>query len=105
MMGDWNTDNVGSTWGALFGGSTTVVEPQEKTCCYKDPDFVYAFDHTATNIQGATTAGHTVFDPQLTSFSDDYDEHKAVSVKLRAPGGGSPGPSPPSPGPSPPSPS
>jgi len=84
MMADWNTDNVDSTWGSLFGGSPTVVDPQDITCCY--PDYSYKFDHTATNIQGAYSAGHTTYDPQLTEFPSQY-EHKPVSVQLRVGGG------------------
>merc|ERR1712091_90595 len=83
-MADWNTDNIDSTWGALFGGGPTLVDPYDITCCY--PDYSYKFDHTATNIQGAYSTGHTVYDPQLTEFPSQY-EHKPVSVQLRVGGG------------------
>jgi len=39
----------------------------------------YINDTTATDVQGATNAGHTVFDPQLTQFPNQH-EHKPVSV-------------------------
>jgi len=105
MMGDWNAEDVSSIWSSLIGGSTTLVEPHEKTCCWHpDPEYKYQYDHTATNIQGATSAGKTVYDPQLTSFSSNSYEHKPVSVQLRLPGGNSPTPAPtptPTPTPSP----
>jgi len=82
-MGDWNTEDISSRWAALVGGAAALVEPHEKTCCYNK--FVYAFDHTATNIAGAYSAGKTVYPPQLTSFPS-YNEHMPTSVKLRLPG-------------------
>lgn len=83
MMGDWNAEDIGSRWNSLIGGSTTLVEPHDITCCY--PDYKYRFDHTATNIQGAISTGKTVYDPQLTRFPS-YNEHKPTSVQLRLPG-------------------
>lgn len=90
MMGDWNADDVSSRWNSLIGGSTTLVEPHEKTCCWHpDPEYRYKYDHTVTNIQGATSSGKTVYDPQLTKFSSNSYEHKPTSVQLRLPGGSS----------------
>lgn len=82
-MGDWNADDISSRWGALVGGTTVLVEPHDKTCCYNS--FANAFDHTATNIAGAYSAGKTVYPPQLTSFPS-WNEHMPTSVKLRLPG-------------------
>jgi len=84
-MSDWNVENISGRWKTLIGGKPSLVEPHDKTCCY--PLFIYAFDHTATNIAGAYSAGRTIFGPQLTKFPSG-DEHKPTSVQLMLPGEG-----------------
>lgn len=83
-MGDWNAEDISTRWRSLIGGSPALVEPHDKTCCLGSPGYIFAYDHTATNIAGAYSAGKTVYGPQLTSFAD-YDEHKPTSVQLRLP--------------------
>ena len=81
-MGDWNRKSVSDVWSALIGGTPRLVEPVARTCCY--PAFLFAFDHTATNIDGAHSAGTNVYGAQLTRFPSG-DEHKPVSVFLQLP--------------------
>ena len=81
-MGDWNRKSISDVWGALIGGSPGLVEPVARTCCY--PAFLLAFDHTATNIDGAHSTGTEVYKAQLTRFPSN-DEHKPVSVFLQLP--------------------
>jgi len=81
-MGDWNNPNIYGIWSGLVGGSPVLVHPNEKTCCYNN--FAFAYDHTATNIAGATGYTKKIWGPQLTRFPS-YDEHKPCSVSLRLP--------------------
>lgn len=81
-MADWNRADISDPWEILMHDKPTLVEPQDKTCCYSS--FEARYDHTSTNIVGAYSAGKTVFDPQLTNFPSIF-EHKPVSVQLRLP--------------------
>lgn len=84
-MGDWNRADydVHKAWSTLFGGSPSLIQPKrDATCCYNKYSLPY--DHTATNIAGATSAGNKIFGYQLTQFPSG-DEHKPTSVRLRLP--------------------
>jgi len=82
-IGDWNKEDIAEHWNTLVGGSTTLVEPDERTCCH--PVTGFKFDHTATNIEDARSDGHTIFDYQLGKCRVEL-EHKPVSLMLRLPG-------------------
>lgn len=83
-MADWNSPTPQHRFEELFGDYPTFWEPKhDLTCCYHT--FEFAFDHCVSNIKGAYDDGSKIFQPQLTRFSYDYDEHKPTSVKLRLP--------------------
>lgn len=83
-MGDWNANDIGTRWESLIGGAPTLVEPHALTCCY--PIGLLRYDHTATNIPGATSVGQKVYGFQLSAYgSANENEHKATSVQLQLP--------------------
>lgn len=82
-MADWNALDISSRWKSLIGGSPSLVDPQVKpTCCH--PLYILPFDHVATNILGAKSAGNKVFSEQL-KFPENENEHHATSVQLQLP--------------------
>lgn len=86
-MGDWNAPavHVGRLWSQLIGGKApAMAKPDERTCCFPESHHYGVFDHLASNIQGATHAGHTVHPYQLLE-ENPVKQHKPVTALLRLP--------------------
>jgi len=88
-MGDWNTPvgGVPRLWSSLIGGDRPdFAEPNDRTCCFPDSDHYGVFDHLASNIRGARSAGRTVYPYQILEWNP-RKEHHPVAVRISLPGG------------------
>jgi len=89
-MGDWNTPagGVAGLWDALVGGEHPGwPTPDQRTCCFPESSHYGVFDHMATNVPGARSAGFTVHPYQLLELNP-VKQHRAVSARLALPGAG-----------------
>lgn len=81
-MGDWNAagGEAYAQFKRLVGYDADLVEPNVATCCDQASCTTCQFDHTITNIPGATLVTDFVWDYIHLAKVDE--EHKPVSVTL-----------------------
>jgi len=92
-MGDWNVpvgDGLNSRWSELISGQAPplLAEPNERTCCFPDSDHYGVFDHLASNIAGARSAGHEVLPYQILE-ENPVKQHRPVVARISLPTDGS----------------